>query len=154
MGLLMENNLLQIRVTAVLIENSKILLVKQAVSQDRNWSLPGGRVERGELLSEAIEREMKEETGLDIEIKRLLYVCDKPDAEPPLLHITFEVSRIAGSVTLPTNEYDANPIHDVRFVKIADLCDYGLSIRFKELAEANFPEAGSYQGLKEAIGLA
>lgn len=38
------NHLLQVRVTGILIEKENLLIVKQKVS-DRNWSLPGGRVE-------------------------------------------------------------------------------------------------------------
>ena len=41
------NNLLQVRVTGILIEDERILLVKQSVSAERGWSLPGGRVEQG-----------------------------------------------------------------------------------------------------------
>ena len=59
-----------------MIKNDEILLVQQKVSDKRNWSLPGGRVECGETMQQGIVREMKEETGLDVEILRMLYVCD------------------------------------------------------------------------------
>ena len=81
-------NVMQVRVTGILIEDEKVLLVKQKVA-NRNWSLPGGRAENGETLEEAMIREMREETGLEVNIQKLLYVCDKPDARPSLLHITF-----------------------------------------------------------------
>lgn len=42
----------QIRVTGVLVENGTILLVKQRLSKDRAWSLPGGRLEQGETMEE------------------------------------------------------------------------------------------------------
>lgn len=84
-------NVMQVRVTGILIESEKVLLVKQKVA-NRDWSLPGGRVENGETLEEAMIREMKEETGLDVKVKNLLYVCDKPDALPSLLHITYYIS--------------------------------------------------------------
>lgn len=57
-----------IRVTGILVEDNKILLVKQKVSDKRNWSLPGGKLEQGETVEQGIIREMKEETGLDVEI--------------------------------------------------------------------------------------
>ncbi|MDZ4938597.1 NUDIX domain-containing protein, partial [Clostridium perfringens] len=72
------SNLLQVRVTGILIEDERILLVKQSVSSERGWSLPGGRVEQGETLEEAMVREMEEETGLTTKVKKLLYLCDKP----------------------------------------------------------------------------
>ena len=117
-------NVMQVRVTGILIEGEKLLLVKQKVA-NRNWSLPGGRVENGETLEEAMIREMREETGLEVNIQKLLYVCDKPDTRPSLLHITFLLKRIEGEIMLPSNEFDHNPIHDVQMVPIKDLSHYG-----------------------------
>ena len=150
--ILNANNLFQIRVTGVLIEDGKILLVKQKLSS-RNWSLPGGRLERGELLEEGIIREVYEETGLKIKVIELLYVCDKPDVDPPLIHITFLVERIKGEIRLPSNEYDDNPIHDVRMVPVDDITEYGFSEKFKNLIKNDFSNSGNYVGLKKEIGL-
>ncbi|WP_127530380.1 NUDIX hydrolase [Paenibacillus kobensis] len=147
------NNLLQVRVTGILIEEDSILLVKQNVNASRGWSLPGGRVEQGETLEEAIVREIEEETGLATKVVKLLYICDKPDAVPSLLHITFKLERIGGEIRLPSNEFDANPIQDVVMVPIDQLVSCGFSERFQSLAANGFPDAGSYQGLKSNIGL-
>ncbi|MDA2382443.1 NUDIX hydrolase [Bacillus cereus] len=145
-------NIMQVRVTGILIEGEKLLLVKQKVA-NRNWSLPGGRVENGEMLEEAMIREMREETGLEVKINKLLYVCDKPDASPSLLHITFLLEKLTGEITLPSNEFDHNPIHDVQMVPIKDLSHYGFSETFITLISKGFSNAGSYQGLKQNIGL-
>ncbi len=146
------NNLFQIRVTGVLIEDSKILLVKQKLSS-RNWSLPGGRLERGELLEEGVIREIYEETGLKTEVEKLLYICDKPDADPPLIHITFLLQRKAGKIRLPGNELDDNPISAVQMVPIDEIIQYGFKEKFKTLIKNNFPDSGIYAGLKQEIGL-
>ena len=142
-----------IRVTGILIENEKILLVKQKVSDKRNWSLPGGKLEQGETIEQGIIREMKEETGLDVEIIRLLYLCDVSASNNTLLHISFLLKRVAGNIELPTNEFESNPIYDVEFIPISDLLDYGYSEKFLKLAENKFSDAGIYAGDKLNIGL-
>jgi 8-oxo-dGTP diphosphatase len=51
--------------------NNKILLIKRGTSVFRGyWALPGGKVEDGETVEEAVVREVKEETGLKVEIMR------------------------------------------------------------------------------------
>lgn len=82
-----QEYIFNIRITGILIENNEILLVQQKLSDKRNWSLPGGRLERGETLSQGLIREMKEETGLDVEIIRMLYLCDVAASSNTILHI-------------------------------------------------------------------
>jgi len=142
-----------IRATGILIENEKILLVQQRLSEKRGWSLPGGKMEHGETLEAGLMREMKEETGLDVRIERLLYVCDVEASGRKLLHITFLLKRTDGSIQMPTNEFDENPISDVRFVPLSDLENYGFSEKFRLLAQNGFPGAGNYMGDKANIGL-
>ena len=143
----------QIRVTGILIESDEILLVQQKISDKRNWSLPGGRLEHGETLQQGLIREMKEETGLDVEIIRMLYMCDVAASDYTVLHITFLLKRIGGEVALPTNEFDENPIHDVKFVPVLELEAYGFSGKFIQVIQDGFPNAGNYMGDKANIGL-
>ncbi|MBQ8279438.1 MAG: NUDIX hydrolase [Roseburia sp.] len=149
----MENKIYKVRATGILIENNSLLLVQQKLSNNKNWSLPGGRVEPGETLEQALIREMKEETGLDVEPIRMLYVCDVEASANTVLHITFLTKRVGGEITLPTNEFDENPIHDVRFISIDALPQYGFSKKFIELLKNDFPNAGNYMGDKSNIGL-
>jgi 8-oxo-dGTP diphosphatase len=59
----------QLAVSAAIFRDDKILLVRRARSPAKGfYSLPGGRVEFGETLHEALHREIDEETGLKIEI--------------------------------------------------------------------------------------
>lgn len=55
--------------TAALLErDGKILLTKRAIQPFQgSWCIPGGHIEIGEPIQEAIKREVKEETGLDFE---------------------------------------------------------------------------------------
>lgn len=59
----------QIAVSAAIFRDGKVLLTRRARSPAKGfYSLPGGRVEFGESLHQALAREIDEETGLDIEI--------------------------------------------------------------------------------------
>ena len=59
----------QVAVSAAIFRGDRILLVRRARSPARGYySLPGGRVEFGELLHAAVHREVDEETALKIEI--------------------------------------------------------------------------------------
>ncbi|MGQ9679242.1 MAG: NUDIX hydrolase [Candidatus Bathyarchaeia archaeon] len=64
-------------VAAVIISNDAILLVKRGHEPSKGvWGLPGGVVELGETIEEAVRREVKEETGVEVSPVRLLTVLD------------------------------------------------------------------------------
>jgi ADP-ribose pyrophosphatase YjhB (NUDIX family) len=142
---------MRVRVTGVVVEDGRILLLNQDTGTGRSWSLPGGKLEAGETLAQALVREMKEETGLDVEPGRLLYVCDHVPAE--VVHVTFEARRTGGTLGDVLAGADTTPIRGVDFVPVAKLPELGFSERFAELVTAGFPGAGSYMGPKSAIGL-
>lgn len=142
---------MRVRVTGVLVENDRILLLNQDTDSGRSFSLPGGKVEEGETLAEALVREMKEETGLDVKPGRLLYVCDHLPAQ--VVHMTFEARRTGGTIGDITEGADTTPIRGVEFVPVAKLASLGFSDLFAKLVMAGFPGAGSYMGPKSAVGL-
>ncbi|MCC6032117.1 MAG: NUDIX hydrolase, partial [Pyrobaculum sp.] len=63
----------KVAVAALAVKDGKILLVKRKYPPSAGkWSLPGGHVELGERLEEAVLRELKEETGVDGVVKGFL----------------------------------------------------------------------------------
>ena len=57
-----------------------VLLVRQATGL-KLWTLPGGKVKRGEALVKALKREVHEETGLHVQVGSLLGVLDRHDKD-------------------------------------------------------------------------
>ena len=143
---------MRVRVTGVVVEDGRILLLNQDADVGRSWSLPGGKLEDGETLAGALVREMKEETGLEVEPGRLLYVCDHLPAQ--VVHMTFEARRTGGTVGDIAAGADTTPIRGrgVRAL-VGTARRLGSVTKFTELVLAGFPGAGSYMGPKSAIGL-
>src|SRR4030042_997609 len=64
-------------VGAIILDGEKILLEKRKNAPGKGkWSVPGGLVELGEGVEQAVIREVKEETGLDVYEPRLVDVVD------------------------------------------------------------------------------
>ena len=68
-------------VRAFIVKDERLLMVKEV--SDGLWTLPGGWADVNESPSEAITREVKEETGFDISIDRLLALWDKHKHDHP-----------------------------------------------------------------------
>lgn len=100
-------------VGAVVIDGSRALIVRRATEPLKGqWSIPGGMLELGEKLREGIAREVKEETGLDIEAGAVLDVFDSifPDADGGFQYhyvlIDF-LCRVTGGQLAASSDVDA-----------------------------------------------
>ncbi len=65
-------------VGAVIVEESRVLLVRRGSEPLKgHWTLPGGVLEVGESLIEGVVREIREETGLEVEVIELIELLDR-----------------------------------------------------------------------------
>jgi len=80
----------KVDVRAVVIQGGKLLMVKETA--DGKWSLPGGWADVGYTPREIAVKEVKEETGFEVETQRLLAFFDKRcHPHPPYLEYTYKV---------------------------------------------------------------
>src|SRR6266480_6177819 len=80
-------------------EDQRVLLARR---RDIDWwNLPGGGMEAGETVDEALWREVREETGLEVEVERLVGVYSKPQKQEVVL--TFRCHITSGTLQ-PTEE--------------------------------------------------
>jgi ADP-ribose pyrophosphatase YjhB (NUDIX family) len=77
----------EVAVGAVAVDHERLLLIRRGHGPGAGfWSVPGGRVEPGETLHEAVVREAMEETGLEVVVDRFLGYVERFGDEPEPYH--------------------------------------------------------------------
>jgi ADP-ribose pyrophosphatase YjhB (NUDIX family) len=114
----------EVAVGAVAVDHERLLLVRRGHGPGAGlWSVPGGRVEPGETLHEAVVREAMEETGLEVVVDRFLGYVERFGDEPSPYH--FVVLDFAVTVLDPEQPPlagdDAAEARWVPFDDVADL---------------------------------
>lgn len=138
----------RIRVAPVILQGDSILLVRHVKKGKTYWLLPGGGVEYGESLGDALIREVKEEAGLDIAPGALILANDSipPDAHRHVVNLYFTATITGGELAIGTDDNLA----ELRFVPLAELesLEFYPDVR-AELLEAirgGFPHHARYVG--------
>jgi mutator protein MutT len=100
--------------TVLINEANQVLLHRRA--DNGAWALPGGRMEIGESIEQCAVREMFEETGIEVKIKRLVGVYSDPQNYCILrypngytvhyLIVVFEVEQTGGSLLISEESTD------------------------------------------------
>lgn len=97
----------EVAVGAVCVRDGRLLMVRRGrgVGVGR-WSLPGGRVEPGEALADAVRRELLEETGLDVAVGDLCGIAER--ISPQAHYVILDFWATAADAGAPTAGDDAD----------------------------------------------
>jgi ADP-ribose pyrophosphatase YjhB (NUDIX family) len=91
-----------VSVNVAVMQDGKILLAQR--EDFETWVLPSGRVEEGESLAQAAIREAKEETGIDVELIRLVGVYSRTGTMYPGYTALFAATPVGGERRLQRGE--------------------------------------------------
>jgi len=134
-----------IGVAGVVLHRGRVLLVQRKRQPLKGeWSIPGGLVELGEELEQALRRELREETGLEVEPIDVLAVIDRIMRSAARVRYHFVIvdylCRLVAGRLAP-----ASDVLDARWVRPKDLPKYRLTEKATEVIQ---------QALARAVGAA
>ena len=119
-------------VGAIVVRNGHLLMVRRAQEPSLGlWSVPGGKVERSEYLSDALRREVSEETGLAIEVGELAGFFEVIGDDDHYVIMDFLCTYSGADEPRPGDDVDR-----VRWVPLEDVPSLDCTPRFVELLTA------------------
>jgi ADP-ribose pyrophosphatase YjhB (NUDIX family) len=124
----------RVGVGAVIVEGDRVLLVQRGNEPGRGlWAIPGGVLELGETVADAVRREIAEETGLEIETGEVAAVVDaifRDEAARIRFHYVLIdlLARPVGGRLQP-----ASDILDARWTTATELADLPMVPRAREV---------------------
>lgn len=117
----------------VMVDPQRFVLIRRANPPGAgSWTLPGGRVQQGEALSAALIREVREETGLQVEVGALLEVVELMSDDYHFVVLDYAARRIGGELVAGDDASEA------RAVRIEELADYGVTDLVEQVVKKAF----------------
>ena len=95
-------------VGGAVVKDGRLLLVRRASRRGRgNWQIPGGFVERGETMEQAVVREVAEESGVTAEVEGVLGIRNRSDSDSDnSTYVILALRPISGEPTPDEHEVD------------------------------------------------
>lgn len=116
---------LRIRVNGILIQDDKVLMLRHLMGGGKEfWSVPGGGMQYGSNAEDNLKREFEEETGLEIQINRFLFVHEFLREPLHAIEMFFEVSYISGKINLGTDpelDQDKQILTEIRWMSLSEI---------------------------------
>ena len=97
-------------VGGVIEKNGKYLLVQEAKICRGKWNLPAGHIDANETIQDAAKREIKEESGMDVELTGVCQIGNRKIEDDVFISVIFAAKLIGGEIN-----YDKNEIMDVKW---------------------------------------
>ena len=117
-------------VGAIIIEDGCLLLVRRGRGAYLDyWAVPGGRQRRGETMRDAVAREVREETGLTVDVGSVVWAGDiMDDTQPPAYHYTvvdFSATPTGGHLEAGDDAAEVRwvPLDEVRRLRLTPTMD-------------------------------
>lgn len=101
----------------IFIDNAVVLIKRKYPPEAGKWTIPGGAVRMGELIEDALKREIIEETGLTIKVNKLIEIAEKVirDEEGKIKYhyiiLDYLCEYISGSVTASSDAEEIKTVH-------------------------------------------
>jgi 8-oxo-dGTP diphosphatase len=89
-------NKVRLRVCGLCWQEDSLLMIMHKMDDNDFWAPPGGGVEYGEAIEDALKREFLEETGITVNVGKFLFGCEFIKTPLHAVELFFEVKKVAG----------------------------------------------------------
>lgn len=99
--------------TGAVVRHNKVLFVRRNYEPNKGtWTLPGGYAEHTETLDEAVQRELSEETGIEIEVQGVVAVRTRYGDNGGAVLVIFRAEVVSGEPRVDMHEISAAEFFD------------------------------------------